>query len=176
MPAPNLDQKILQSILHYDPTTGIFVWRIRQDCPKTWNTRYAGKVAGYEWKASRNVTYRCIRIFDWPFLAHRLAYLYMTGEWPDETVDHRDLDGLNNTWDNLRPATKSQNAANTPVLSTNTSGLKGVSRQSGTRRYRATIRINGRQQWLGSFATKEEAAAAYAAAAKAKSGEFARVK
>jgi len=170
MGAPYLDQKILQAILHYDPATGIFVWRIRPDCPKTWNTRYAGKVAGYDWKASTNVTYRCIRIFDWPFLGHRLAYLYMTGEWPQETVDHRDLDGLNNAWDNLRPATKS------PAPCTNTSGLKGVSRQSGTRRYRATIRVDGRQQWLGSFSTKEEAAAAYAAAAKAKSGEFARVK
>lgn len=174
MSAPTLTAELLRSILIYEPETGKFTWRSRTDVRSAWNTRYAGREAGYVWRASKNVCYRCIRIFDWPFYGHRLAFLYMTGKWPEAIVDHEDLDGLNNRWGNLRQATKAQNAANSPTPLTNTTGFKGVSRCRGGR-YRASIRIDGRQVWLGRFATPEAAHEAYCRAAVSRSGEYARL-
>jgi len=170
--APPLDADTLRRILHYDPTIGEFTWRARHDVRAAWNTRYAGRLAGFDWRAGTNVTYRSIRVFDWPRLAHRLAWLYMTGEWPLIVVDHIDRNGLNNAWSNLRAATKSQNAANSSHPITNTTGFKGVS-LCKIGKFRATIRIDGRQKWLGRFSTAEEAARAYRDAAIEKSGEYA---
>jgi hypothetical protein len=172
---PDLTQAVLRALLDYDPTTGLFTWKWRDDVRPQWNGRYAGKEAGYDWTAGPNVTYRSIRIFDWPFLAHRLAFLYVTGEWPPDAVDHMDMDGLNNRWSNLRPATKEQNAANTRATRNNRTGFKGVS-PSPNGKYRATIHVDGKQRWLGTYATAEEAHTAYAQAAVAKSGLYARLK
>lgn len=170
--APILDQALLKSLLIYDPETGVFTWKPRGDNAR-WNKRYAGKVAGFDW-AVGNVAYRSIRIFDWPFLGHRLAWLYMTGKWPGTGVDHRDLNGLNNRWTNLRAATKTQNAGNTRLQPTNKTGFKGVSTYGTTGRFRANICIFGKQTWLGAYDTAEEAHAAYVAAAIEHYGEFAR--
>lgn len=169
MTMPPIDQAVLKHLIRYDPETGVFVWLPRANA-KAWNTRYAGKEAGYVWKATGGRQYRSIRIFDWPFLAHRLACLYVTGEWPAVDVDHEDGDGLNNRWTNLRPATKSQNGANRPANRNNKTGFKGVSMHAG--RFRAAIK--GRV--LGYRDTAEEAAALYAEAAATEFGEFARSK
>ena len=174
MTAPILTQETLKALLHYDPVTGVFTWLSRPG-RKAWNTRYAGRVAGFDWRPSGcGTTYRSIRIFDWPFLGHRLAWLYMTGEWPVMGVDHIDLNGLNNRWANLREATKAQNGHNTRAPRTNTSGFKGVSLHKQTGRYRAYIRVDGRQRWLGYHDTAEAAHAAYARAANDLRGEFGR--
>jgi hypothetical protein len=168
-----ITQDVLKTILHYDPLTGVFTWLERPATTsrqRAWNTRYAGKVAGYPWKdAQSNTTYRVIRIFDWPYLAHRIAVLYMTGEWPSDHTDHKDLDGLNNRWLNIRVATRSQNFGNRPIGKRNTSGAKGV-------------RPHGRKwvaecagKYLGSFSTFDEARDAYAHAALLRFGEFARM-
>lgn len=173
MKKPALDQQTLKRLLSYDPETGTFTWLHRNDVRPQWNGRYAGKVAGYARTATGGGLYWSIRIFDWPFHAGPLAWLYMTGQWPEALIDHRDLNGCNNAWNNLRAATKAQNGANTPLPRTNTSGLKGASLDKNGR-WRATIRVNGKQRWLGYYATREEAHAAYMAAAIERSGEFAR--
>jgi hypothetical protein len=171
---PPLDQASLLEMMIYDPVTGNFYWRHRANMRPQWNSRYAGKLAGYARTASGGGRYWSIRIHDWPFPAHRLAWLYMTGQWPEAAVDHRDMNGLNNRWDNLRAATKSQNAANTKLHARNTTGRKGVSYVPKMKKYRASIFINGRQKWLGYFESVDLAHQAYAAAATEKSGEFAR--
>lgn len=175
MPAPALDQAELRRVLDYDPATGAFTWRVRDDVPAQWNTRYAGQRAGYVWTAPGGRLYLSIRLHNWPFLAHRLAWLYQTGAWPDPQVDHIDNDdGLNNLWTNLRQATKAENGWNSPTPRTNSSGLKGASFSKSAGRWRATIRIGGKQRWLGYHDTAEAAHAAYAAAALARGGAFAR--
>lgn len=173
MPAPILTADALRAMIHYDPDTGVFTWKARPDARKAWNTRYAGKSAGYDWQIG-NTAYRSIRIFDWPFLGHRLAWLYMTGEWPESMVDHADTNGLNNRWSNLRPATKSQNSANSRKPVTNKTGFKGVSVAKKSGKYRATITVNGRHKDLGIHSTPEAAHDAYCDAAAAYSGEYAR--
>jgi hypothetical protein len=171
-PSVKLDQDVLKSILHYDPLTGMFTWLSRiatTSRQRAWNTRYAGKQAGCEWRAEKsNTPYIVIHIFDRAFFAHRLAVLYMTGEWPDDHTDHKDLDGINNRWLNLRAATHSQNLSNSRLPSRNKSGFKGVR----PHKHKWVAVCAGK--YLGLFSTPEEASAAYLAAATTKSGEFAR--
>lgn len=88
-------------------------------------------------------------------------------------VDHEDGDGLNNRRNNIRLATPNQNQANRAVERRNKLGAKGVSPSRTGKRFRASITPNGRKINLGSYATKEEAAAAYHGAAKALWGDFA---
>lgn len=91
-----------------------------------------------------------------------------------EIVDHEDLDKLNNRRENLRAATKGQNNSNRDAQSNNVLGLKGVSYKASRGKYYANIKIGTKTKYLGSFNTAEEAAAAYAKAAKEEFGEYAR--
>jgi len=172
MPEPFLDHATLLRLLHYDPETGVFVWRRRGDVREQWNGRYAGKRAGYKWSPGGKIFYWVIRIFDWPFLAHRVAVLYMTGAWPENLVDHRDRDGLNNRWRNLRDADRAQNAVNAGVTRASSTGLRGAFLCRETGRFRSQIKFEGRAIWLGYYETAEEAHAAYLVASRKYYGEF----
>lgn len=152
----------LKSLLRYDPESGVFTWIKSMRGPVR-----AGDVAGRP-KANG---YLSIKIQQVDYYAHRLAFLYMTGEWPAEQVDHIDRDRANNRWSNLRQASPSQNLGNSVGRpSRNQSGLKGVSLHKKTGLYRARIST----KTLSYHKTKEEAHAAYAAAAVARFGEFAK--
>lgn len=166
--------EILRQLLNYDPVTGVFTWKIRpgSDQPtNSWNTRFVGKVAG-----SRNrYGYLSIRVGSRAYRAHRLAWLYMTGGWPQDEIDHIDCDKLNNRFSNLRDCGHAENAWNRPAQRGNKSGLKGVSLSSkGARRYYSSIRASGKRVHLGCFHTAEEAHSAYVEAATRLHGEFVR--
>jgi hypothetical protein len=171
-----LTQKYVKSILDYDPETGVFTWRPRPLRPgfertdKAWNTRRVGTEAG-----TVNVDgYVAINLLGVPRYAHRLAFLWMEGQMPDQ-VDHRDLDKANNRWENLRPADYQGNAANRGLRADNTSGFKGVVWDARRELWAARIGLNGTQVYLGYYRSKEAAAAAYKAAAEHHFGEFFRV-
>lgn len=172
--APLITAEFVRLVLRYEPDTGIFTWRVRTDVRPHWNSRYAGRRAGYQWVATGGQAYRVIRLLDWPFTEHRLAWLYMTGEWPPNVVDHADLDGTNNKWGNLRAATRTENSANSRAWKNNKLGLKGVCLNPKTGKYRATISVEGKQVHLGSFDDPMEAHDAYRRAAFERSPEFAR--
>jgi hypothetical protein len=116
--------------------------------------------------------YILIRLDGMLHRAHRLAWFYVTGEWPPLGIDHSNLDRADNRWHNLRLATQSQNCANVRTRRNSASGLKGVVKHAD--KWRAMIRNKGRMHHLGLFPTKEEAHAAYVAAAISFYGEFAR--
>lgn len=167
-----LTAEYLREILHYDPETGVFVWRRR---PR--NHKRVGEEAGWVCNkkkrgAEKDLLYRRIGFNRREYEAHRLAFLYMTGEWPDGDVDHIDGDSLNNRWCNLRCATRSANMANRGRNANNTTGFKGVSIHQG--KYHSRIQVHGKGIRLGGFDTAAEAHAAYIAAAKKYFGEFAR--
>lgn len=108
------------------------------------------------------------------YQSHRLAWLWMTGEWPALQVDHKDTDRRNNRWSNLRLATRTENQWNANVRGDNTSGYKGVSRPKGRTKWQAHITLGGRRKYLGTFDTAEDANQAATAARQAAHGEFAQ--
>ena len=170
----DLTAEYVRSALHYDPETGVFTWRWRADMRPQWNATFAGKVAGRTRRPKKSRTaYRDISINNSRYMAHRLAWLYMTGEWPSERLDHRDNDGLNNRWLNLREATNSENMANNRRQRNNTSGFKGVSWSKVMQLYHAYIWHDGKRHHLGYFNTPEEAHQAYLREAQERFGEFA---
>lgn len=107
------------------------------------------------------------------YRAHRLAWVYMTGENPELGIDHIDRNPANNAWSNLRLATDQQNLTNKAVSPKNKLGLKGVHKiPNRPSCYVAKIKKFGKSYTLGHFKTPEEAKAAYDAAAKVIHGEF----
>lgn len=152
----------LKSILHYNPETGVFTWL------KHFGRVTSGTIAGSLNKFGRVM----IRIDRTAHPASRLAWFYMTGLWPNFEIDHEDTESTNNRWQNLREATRTQNNANVPVRSHSVSRLKGVRFHKG--RWVAYISISKKWTYLGRFDTKELAHSAYAAAAQAVYGSFAR--
>lgn len=159
----DLTAERLRSLLSYCRLTGEFRWRVAKD-----RSIKPGDLAGN----MRPNGYVIIGIDGRYYVAHRLAWLHVTGEWPKSQLDHRDLNKSNNRFVNLREATMSQNCANKRCQSNNLCGVKGVTRVGG--RYYARIRKHGILHHLGSFATAEEAGAAYLQAAHRLFGEFAR--
>lgn len=91
----------------------------------------------------------------------------------DEQVDHIDGNGLNCRRHNLRIASSSQNNQNKGKLASNTSGLKGVCQHVRTKRWQASIHVDGQSIYLGTFNTKKEAYVSYCAAADRYHKEFA---
>ncbi len=99
------------------------------------------------------------------YMAHRLAWLYVHGSWPAFEIDHRDGNRANNRIGNLRDVTRTQNNRNRQrVRLDSESGLIGAFKVRGYNRWKARIRINGRQVSLGCFGSAEAAHQAYCAA------------
>ena len=111
-----ITQEYLKKILHYDPDTGDWVWLISVP------GRKKGEPAG----GRRPDGYGRISINNKRYLMHRLSFLYMTGEFPEEEVDHRDGNPFNDKWDNLRAVSHSENMRNSCVRKRNKLGVKGV--------------------------------------------------
>ncbi len=165
-----LDRDGLMAALDYDPDSGVFRWRYRFDKPTKWNTRWADKPAGGYDKDG----YQVITVNGHGYKAHRLAVLFVTGEWPPEDVDHADLNPGNNRFSNLRVATRSENNGNRTMQGRAASGLKGAYRVPSTGRWYSRIARGDYSECLGTFDTKEQAHQAYVAAAERVFGEFAR--
>ena len=167
-PVNHLTLDLLREILHYDPETGVFTWKVRRG-----NRAIPGAQAGS--KSTNKPKQRLsIRINGKSYFNHRLAWLYMTGEWPALEIDHIDTDSLNNRWNNLRLATTSQNQANRGPQKNNKSGFKGVYWHPSHAAWRAAVRFKGRKIILGEFRTPEDAHAAYCTKVAELYGEFAR--
>lgn len=109
----------LERTISYNPETGEWHWI---KCT-THNSNMNGEIAGNV----RSDGYRKIRIGGTAYYSGRLAWLWMTGKWPKEEIDHIDRDPSNDKWDNLREATSSDNKCNQRMRSTNTSGFRGIS-------------------------------------------------
>jgi len=155
----------LKELLHYEPTTGLFtVIRRRR------NQLQIGDTVGH--KVQRG--YVSIHIDGRGYLAHRLAWLYMTGKWPIAEIDHANCDTSDNRIANLREASRSQNVRNSRLRCNNHSGYKGVRLHKKTGLWQARITLKGHDQSLGYFRRPEDAHEAYCKAAVITCGEFAR--
>ena len=161
----------LREILGYDEITGIFTWRAKPaDAPHAarWNAKTAGNCAGHVTRRG----YLAIGLGGRIYQAHRLAWLYVYGEWPPTGIDHIDRRPGNNAISNLRLATHMENCANRSLPSNNRSGVKGVHWNGKVGKWRAGIRVDRKMLHLGHFANIEAAANAYEQAAKKHFGDF----
>lgn len=165
LPLPTAER--VRQLLSYDPVTGYFTW-LHDSVTKGACGHLADDRAG----SLHSQGYLTLHIDGRNHKAHRVAWLYMTGQWPIALVDHRDRQKSRNVWENLRHAWNGPNRANSEVRRDSQSGLKGVHRKG--RRWRAVIRVDTVLRHLGYFGTPEDAHAAYAAAAQLHFGEFAR--
>lgn len=154
----------LTELLDYDPATGLFRWKVRAS-----NRVRIGDIAGNKtWHG-----YWTIYIRGENYLAHRLAWFFTHGQWPDAEIDHIDRTPLNNRIANLRLVSSSQNKMNSRPKKGKRCARKGVYvHREKPLRYRARITVYGVTRHLGVFATEEEAYAAYAEASKHHHGEY----
>lgn len=147
-------------VLEYDADTGIFRWKHRRreyftsdSTCAAWNARWPGRVAGSE----NGKGYVRIFVFGRRYLAHRLAWLMVHGEWPQEQIDHVNRIRSDNRIKNIRQATSQMNAQNKGVTSRSKSGVRGVCWVRGKRRWLANIMVDGKRHHLGYFESKDEA-------------------
>ena len=143
-----ITQHELKERLHYNPDTGIFT-RLKAGKRHRWSV---GKATGAKMPSGHLV----ISIQGKKYYAHRLAFLYMTGKWPQE-VDHINHDPADNRWCNIRNCTHRDNMKSRKLNKNNKSGHHGVWQEPKSGRWHAYIKVKGRRKFLGSFANKADA-------------------
>lgn len=153
-----ISQDRLKRLLSYDQESGVFAWNESRANIK------AGAVAGCVGIEG----YIQISIDKRMYLAHRLAWLYVNGEWPDQMLDHINGNRSDNRIANLRLSNNSLNQQNTKLSVRNTSGYRGVHplKHKKVPRWAARITVNGEKISLGEFDSPEEAFSVYVEAAK----------
>lgn len=158
----NITAEELRELLHYNPETGVFVWRERGRDKftsdhewKRWNTRYANTVAG----GPDGQNYLAISIYGRDYKAHSLAWLYVHGHWPADQMDHINHVRDDNRIENLREATNKQNCKNRSINKNNTSGHNGVCWDRPTKKWKVQISHSGKLVYGGIFADIEDALA-----------------
>lgn len=136
-----LTQEQLKEKLHYCPLSGIFTWNISPS-----NNVNPGDVC----KSKAVSGYRIVSINSKSYLQHRLAWLYMTGRWPVNFIDHINRIPDDNRWNNLREASQKENCMNITLSIKNTSGFKGVHLSKKKNIWVATVSINNKTKFIGS--------------------------
>lgn len=140
-----LTQEHLRSMFDYNEHTGLFV------------RRKATPIRGHKVGDVMPNGYLRIGVDRQRYLAHRLAWFYVFGVWPENEIDHIDGNKLNNRIANLRDATPSMNQHNKRLMANNTSGIQGVSWDAHNGKWAATIQAFKRKYFLGRFNTLTEA-------------------
>ena len=169
----------------YEPLTGALTWKARTPesfvntakrtakhrCSQ-WNARFSGVKAGtLDSHGHRQIKINCVSV-----LAARLIWAMQTGFWPSRPVDHIDVCGDNDSWENLRLATDSLNGANRHCYHNNKLGLKGVCLDRKTGKFVAQVQAEGIKTRLGYFDCPAAAHFAYVVAADKLHGAFARAR
>ncbi|MEZ9705438.1 HNH endonuclease signature motif containing protein [Vibrio breoganii] len=140
-----LTQEQLKERLHYNPETGVFT---HKSVPNQNHRVNVGDVAGYHDERG----YLSIMISNKRYPLHRLAFLYMTGSFPDKSVDHINQIRDDNTWSNLREVTPRENSANAK-----TNSKHGVGIRKRGERYLAYYTVGNKFITVGTFGSSQEA-------------------
>ena len=159
-----LTQKELKELLHYNPDTGVFTWLVNRGPNK------AGNVADNTTKKG----YTRFLVGGSNYQSHRLAWLYMTGEWPRKGIDH--INGVkdDNRWVNLREATQRQNLYNRESIKGSSSKHKGVYWAKWAKKWVVKARSPVKLLHLGYSDCEHEAGLVYNQFALKHHGEYAR--
>ena len=157
----SLDKNRLMQFLKYEPNTGIFTWLVKRGKAKK------NDIAGHKQCMQDENTYLRIMIDSRMYLCHRLAWLYVYGEWPKNHIDHINHLKSDNRIANLRDVTRAENSENQAKAqkSNKSSGVLGVRVKTGREHYKnpfaASIKVRGINKHIGNFPTAEEAHSAY---------------
>ena len=143
-----LTQAELKSRLHYCTDTGIFIWTN----PTAHNVKCGDKAGGLKSSGYIKITFN-----DIIYNAHRLAWLYVYGEFPNGILDHINRIKHDNRISNLREVTQSENLQNQSIRSSNKSGFRGVHFDSSKNKWVARISINKKNIRIGLFDNKQDA-------------------
>lgn len=146
----SITQERLKELIHYDPCTGHFKWIVKGRLPKIGYKTIKG--------------YLQIRVDDILYMAHRLAWLYVHGIFPDKQIDHINRIKDDNRIINLRMVTNSENHQNMSIRKDNKSGHEGVTFCNKRKRWRAYITAQKKRYELGFFEKIEDAIQIRAAA------------
>jgi hypothetical protein len=161
-----LTHAYLRKILHYSVITGDFYY-----LKSTARRIKIGDIAG----SLENTGYKRVKINSEKHQSHRLAWFWVTGEWPEKEVDHKNGITDANQWLNLREATHSQNMCNRSINLNSTSGYKGVSWDNASQKWHARIGLNKKRKSLGYFDNIDDAYAERQKAEKALHGGYTRL-
>lgn len=152
----SLTAERVRHLFTYFPETGEFVRRVPTGYR---NCNRVGELAGQTTAAG----YRAINVDGARYFAHRLAWLYTTGAWPTQQIDH--INGVrdDNRWANLRDVSQAENLCNQRLARSNnrSSQFLGVSFDRRRGKWKACIFVAGKQKQLGRFDTEQEARDVY---------------
>ena len=151
-----------RELFEYDQDTGVLTWKI------PYGRQMKGSVVGY----IHPTGYRRVRVGTSEYRIHRIIFLWMTGHWPVNQVDHIDGDPLNNTWINLRDVTPTQNMHNMRLRASNRTGCPGVFFIESKNYYRVRIRVAGERYHVGYFKHLNDAIQAAVAFREKHHGEY----
>lgn len=141
-------EKVIE-ILRYEPENGVLERKLKSGRWKTCGNKPICRGYGH------------VGIGGKLYLAHQLIWLLTYGEWPENDIDHRDRNPMNNKIENLRVVTRQENQHNHGLRRDNSSGYIGVSFNKQRNKYHAQIALNGKRIFLGYYPTAEEAFTAY---------------
>lgn len=145
-----MNQEYLKSILHYNSEIGIFTWLI---APKRTQLKIGDVARGL----CKSTGYIQIKLNGKRYLAHRLAWLYMFGNFPSNDIDHINHNRSDNRIVNLRCVTRQENMQNRTMQNNNVSGFTGVCWHKHSNKWRAYIKIDGKMKELGLFTNLADA-------------------
>ena len=159
----------VRRLFDYEPKSGNLVWKDSRHAHRN------GSVAGY--RSKRRAIYIVITASDgkcYTFLGHLLVWAWVRGVWPTDEIDHINGDDCDNRIENLRECSHSENLRNQNKVFGEVP-FKGVTRSSSkSDRFEASIRVNRKAHYLGTFSSPQEAACAYDTAAVRFFGDFAK--
>jgi hypothetical protein len=145
----DITQALLHEMLDYNKESGVFAWKVRSA-----QRIRVGDVAG----TVNAKGYIGIKLFGKRYLAHRLAWMYVNGDFPDSFIDHANTVRTDNRIDNLRLSTHQENKRNGKLYKNNTSGYRGVAfRKNG---WEGTLNVGDQRVYVGRFKTAAEASVA----------------
>lgn len=157
-----LTQEQLKEALDYDPLTGLFTRKTR-----TSNFVKVGQIAGNK----HAMGYWEIGVCGKSYLAHRLAFLYMEGKFPEKMVDHKNLNRMDNRWSNLRHATNGENMQNSSCGKRGVTGKRNV--YPNGKGFMVNLQKDGKPYYIGTYPDIELAELVAEEARRKYHGEFA---
>lgn len=155
------DIEALEARLNFDPETGTFTWKDRPRDHFTsdrafsmWNAKFSGRPA----LATKHSAGYLVGRIDWTlYKAHRVAFAFYHGRWPNTDLDHRNQNKTDNRKANLREVTNQQNHMNRPKQANNSSGHTGVAFSQDKQQWFARIKVKQKLHHLGYFSSFDQA-------------------